>query len=89
MNFFLIISIMLFLISTYFIFKLLYINNDNKENHFMVNESARIIYDNAEVKENYTSQGRVYTRGLALIKKDGDSKFTLISQAKVCDIGLS
>ena len=89
MNLFLTISMLLFAISIYPMFKLLFTRNNEKENHFMINESSRIIYDNAEVKENYTSQGRVYTRGLALIKKDGDSKFTLISQAKVCDIGLS
>jgi predicted small secreted protein len=88
MNFFLTLSIILFLISSYAILKLLYVNSNTRENHFMVNESARIMYNNAEAKEDYTSQGRVYTRGLALIKKDGDSKFTLTSQAKVCDIGL-
>ena len=88
MNFFLTLSIILFLISTYAILKLLYVSNNKRKNHFMINESARIIYGNAEVKEDYTSQGRVYTRGLALIKNDGDSKFTLTSQAKVCDIGL-
>ena len=79
---------MLFLISSYAILKLLYVSSNKRENHFMINESARIIYDNAEVKEDYTSQGRVYTRGLTLIKKDGDNKFTLTSQAKICDIGL-
>jgi len=54
----------------------------------MMLESSRIIYNNAEVTEDYSSQGRVFTRGLSLIKKDGDEKYTLISQAKVCDIGL-
>jgi hypothetical protein len=50
-------------------FKLLFIGNNENENHFMINESARTIYDNAETKENYTSQDGVYARGLALIKK--------------------
>jgi hypothetical protein len=50
-------------------FKLLFIGNNENENNFMINESARTIYDNAEPKENYTLQGGVYARGLALIKK--------------------
>jgi len=80
------ISISLFIITSYIAFKLL--SKPKNSNHFMMLESSRIIYNNAEVTEDYSSQGRVFTRGLSLIKKDGDEKYTLISQAKVCDIGL-
>lgn len=55
---------------------------------FMKKESERIVFKNAEVDSDYTSTGRVYTRGLSLIKNKQTGKYNLIAQAKVCDIGL-
>ena len=80
------ISILLFIITSYLAIKIL--TKPKNSNQFMMAESSRIMYNNAEVTEDYSSQGRVFTRGLSLIKKEGDEKYTLISQAKVCDIGL-
>ncbi len=64
------------------------IKTDNKQSTFMIEESQRILLDNAKVDADYTSSGRVYTRGLSLIKNKETDKYDLISQAKVCDIGL-
>ena len=69
----------------YFKFKKMLHRNTNDS--FMLNEASRIIFKDAEVKAGYSSQGRVYCRGLALIKSE-NGKYTLIPQAKVCDIGL-
>ena len=80
--------ISLFLISLVIFWKVFFFkinNNDSK----VKEEAKRILFGYAEVDDNYSSEGRIYTRGLSLIKKDGDSKYTLISQAKICDIGLS
>jgi len=81
-------SITLLVLTSYLAIKLRIIINSKNTNKFMIHESIRVIYNNAEVTEDYSSKGRVFTRGLSLIKRKGDDKYTLISQAKVCDIGL-
>jgi len=58
------------------------------KSEFLKNESIRILSDNARVDENYTSQGRIFTRGLAVVKDKESDKFRIIAQAKPCDIGL-
>ncbi len=61
---------------------------NSEKNTFMEKEAERIIFKDAKVDDSYSSEGRVYTRGLSLIKNDKSKKYNLIPQAKVCDIGL-
>lgn len=84
-------AIILFVIGAtilYIAIKLNKLLKNNSNSAFMQNESQRILLNNAEVDSNYTSSGRIYTRGLSLIKNEDSGKYNLISQAKVCDIGL-
>lgn len=85
-----VVAIILFIcgaVSAYYAFKLYRISKTNKKSGFMNSESERILFNNAVINDNYTSSGRVYTRGMALVKaKNG--KYDLVAQAKVCDIGL-
>lgn len=60
----------------------------SEKNSFMGKEASRIVFQDAKVDDSYSSEGRVYTRGLSLIKNDKSKKYNLIPQAKVCDIGL-
>ena len=60
----------------------------SEKNSFMGKEASRIVFQDAKVDDSYSSEGRVYTRGLSLIKDKESKKYTLIPQAKVCDIGL-
>lgn len=88
MSLFLMFLISLFLISLVLVWKVFFFKI-NKNDSKMKEEAKRILFGYAEVDGNYSSEGRIYTRGLSLVKKDGDTKYTLISQAKICDIGLS
>jgi predicted small secreted protein len=60
----------------------------SEKNSFMGKEASRIVFQDAKVDDSYSSEGRVYTRGLSLIKDKESKKYTLIPQAQVCDIGL-
>ena len=62
---------------------------DSDGTSFMKKEASRIIFNDARVDDSYSSEGRVYTRGLSLTKNQETGKYNLNAQAKVCDIGLS
>ena len=55
---------------------------------FLQNESARFFNDNSQAPNDYTSEGRTYTKGMAIIKDKETNKLKIITQAKPCDIGL-
>lgn len=74
------------IISFYTFYKLK--NSLKTENQFMSKEAYRIIFEDAKANENYDSEGREYTSGLALIKNKENGKYDLIAQAKVCGTGL-
>lgn len=57
-----------------------------KRDDFLARESDRCLNRFCEVDNNWNSEGRVYTKGLAVIEKDGKKRF--VKQAKLCDIGI-
>lgn len=57
-----------------------------KRDPFLASESDRCLNRFCEVDSNWSSQGRVYTKGLAVIEKNGKKRF--VKQAKLCDIGI-
>ena len=57
-----------------------------KKNKFLEDEAERYIFKNSRVNENWSSQGRTYTNGIAFIIKDGKKK--IINQSKLADTGL-
>lgn len=57
-----------------------------KEDKFFKKESKRCINNFCEVDENWNSNGKVFTKGLAVIEENGNKRF--VKQAKVCDIGI-
>ncbi len=62
-----------------------------KKHSFFEEEANRYLNKFCEVDENWSSRGRVYTKGLAILKekgKDGETKIKFVKQAKLCDIGL-
>jgi hypothetical protein len=59
----------------------------DKNNPIIRDEVRRIVTDSARVDTDYTSSGRVYTRGLTVIIDETTKKYKTIPQAKVCDIG--
>ncbi len=87
MSLVLILLISSLLISLVLVYKVFFFKID-KSNDRMNEEARRILLKYSEAESDYTSEGRVYTRGLSLVKKSGDDKYTLIAQAKVCDVGL-
>lgn len=50
---------------------------------FMRDESHRGLFESFEVKQNWSSQGQVFTRGMALKKEK--KGYRLIKQAKLAD----
>ncbi len=76
------------LICIYYSWKLNKLLNSKNKSQFMAKEASRIVFEDAKVDDSYSSEGRVYTRGLSLIKNEQTGKYNLIPQAKVCDIGL-
>ena len=78
-------SVSLFGFYTYFKLK----NALNKaSNTFMSKEANRMVYKNATAYDSYTSEGRFFKRGMALIKND-NGKYDLVPQVKVCETGLN
>ncbi len=78
-------SVSLFGFYTYFKLK----NSLNKaSNTFMSKEVNRMVHENAIAYDSYTSEGRFFKRGIALIKND-NGKYDLIPQVKVCEAGLN
>lgn len=57
-----------------------------KKHVFFEKEAKRCLNDFCEVDENWNSNGRVHSTGLAVIEKNGKKRF--IKQSKVCDIGI-
>lgn len=57
-----------------------------KKDLFLEDEADRCLNNFCEVDESWDSQGRVYTKGLAVVEKDGKKRF--VKQAKLCDIGI-
>ncbi|WP_148570672.1 hypothetical protein [Aliarcobacter cryaerophilus] len=57
-----------------------------KEDKFFKKEAKRCLNNFCEVDENWNSNGKVYTKGLAVIEENEKKRF--IKQAKVCDIGI-
>lgn len=57
-----------------------------KRDDFLASESDRCLNKFCEVDSDWNSRGRVYTKGLAVIEKDGKKQF--VKQAKLCDIGI-
>lgn len=53
----------------------------------MIKEASRVVSEDAKVDDSYSSEGRVYCTEISLIKSE-NGKYSLIPQAKVCDIGL-
>lgn len=52
----------------------------------LMRQEAKRCLNNYEDDGTYSSKGRVYTKGFAVIEKNGEKKF--IKQAKLCDMGL-
>lgn len=57
-----------------------------KEDKFFKKEAKRCLNNFCEVDENWNSNGKVYSKGLAVIEEKGKKRF--VKQAKVCDIGI-
>lgn len=57
-----------------------------KKDDFLANESNRCLNNFCEVESNWDSKGRVYTKGLTVIERNGKKQF--VKQAKLCDIGI-
>lgn len=76
------------IIGLYYSWKFKKLLNSENKSQFMTKEASRIVFEDAKVDDSYSSEGRVYTRGLSLIKNEQTGKYNLIPQAKVCDIGL-
>lgn len=59
-----------------------------KKNDFtkLMQEEAKRCSNGYEDDGTWSSKGRVYTNGFAIIKKGDKNKF--IKQAKICDMGL-
>jgi len=58
----------------------------SKKDDFLADESKRCLYNFCEVDANWNSRGRVFTKGLAVVEKNGKKQF--VKQAKLCDIGI-
>lgn len=88
MSVFEIIMLFISLVAFYSYYKVKKTLNSDNDSSFMTKEASRIVFEDAKVDDSYSSEGRVYTRGLSLIKNEQTGKYNLIPQAKVCDIGL-
>jgi hypothetical protein len=61
--------------------------NFNKKNEFLENEADRNLNNFCEIDKNWNSNGKMYTKGLAVIM-DEKGSYRFIKQAKLCDIGI-
>lgn len=57
-----------------------------KKDKFFEKEAKRCLNNFCEIDENWNSNGKVYTKGLAVIEENGKKRF--VKQAKICDIGI-
>ena len=75
------IFLFLFLLSANFLWTF------GKRDKFLESEADRCLNNFCEVDDNWNSNGKVYTKGLAFVK-DKNNNLKIIKQAKLCDIGL-
>jgi len=62
-----------------------------KKNSFFEKEANRYLNEYCEANEDWSSRGRVYAKGLAILKeieKDNKVKIKFVKQTKLYDIGL-
>lgn len=64
------------------------LNKEKFKSEFLKKEADRIVTQHAKADKTYSSQGRMFTKGLSVMRKKGDKKFQIIAQAKVCGLGL-
>ena len=57
-----------------------------RKNEFMESEASRILNNYCEVDDNWSSNGRIYTKGFTVIEENGKQRF--VKQAKLCDAGI-
>ena len=57
-----------------------------RERTFEYEEAKRYLFKFNKVDDNWSSRGRVYTQGLALIENKKTGKKEFIKQAELCDI---
>ena len=55
---------------------------------FQFYEAKRYFMDFNKIDNNWSSRGRVYTNGIALLKHKKDGEKFFIKQAEHCDIGI-
>ena len=55
---------------------------------FEYKEAKRYLFGFNEVDDNWSSRGRVYTQGIALIEDKKTGKKRFVKQAELCDIGI-
>ena len=55
---------------------------------FKFNEAKRYFVGFNKIDNNWSSRGRVYTNGIALLKDKKSNKKFFIKQAELCDIGI-
>ncbi len=60
----------------------------NSDDSFMKAEADRYLFKYNEKPKGWSSQGRVYTEGIALIENRKTKQKKFIRQAELCDIGL-
>ena len=63
----------------------------SKKNSFFKEEANRYLNKYCETNKNWSSRGRVYSKGLAILKeigKDNKIKIKFVKQTKLYDIGL-
>ena len=65
---------------------LIYISK--QKNVFAQEEAKRYFSGFNEVDSNWSSNGRVYTNGIALIEDKKSGKIKFIKQGELCDIGI-
>ena len=59
-----------------------------KRDAFLTSEAKRYFLQRNEIDDNWHSHGRVFTKGIALIKDKKTGKKKFIKQAELCDIGI-
>jgi hypothetical protein len=55
---------------------------------FKREEAKRYLFKGNEIDDNWSSNGLIYTEGLALIEDKKNNKKDFIKQAELCDIGI-
>ena len=58
------------------------------KNSFAFKEAKRYLFGFNKIDKNWSSNGRIYTKGIALIEDKKTGKKEFIKQAELCDIGI-